>query len=117
MIKGGQLRLDEKITKTHDVRIIEINPTLKRWLDYAFKIGSRLPAWDAPRRMTDIRRASGVQPWPSDCLRDSFVSYHMEIHGWEKTIEQAGHSLATSFRHYRALTTKAEARKFWALRP
>lgn len=115
MIKAGHLRIDEKITKTLDVRIVRINPTLKAWLDHAFKIGSKLPAWDAPRRMTDIRRA--VQPWPQDCLRHSFVTYHMESHGWEKTIEQAGHSLATSFTHYRTLTTKSEARAFWSLRP
>lgn len=117
MIKGDQLRLDETITKTLDVRIVKINPTLKRWLANAWKLGSKLPAFDAPRRMTIIRKASGVKPWPQDCLRHSFVSYHMEAHGWESTVEQAGHSLATSFNHYRALTTKAEARKFWALRP
>jgi site-specific recombinase XerD len=117
MIKDGHLRLDETITKTLDVRIVTINPTLKRWLAEAWKLRSKLPAFDAPRRMTIIRKASSVKPWPQDCLRHSFVSYHMEAHGWESTVEQAGHSLATSFNHYRALTTKAEAKRFWKLKP
>lgn len=116
MIKDSRhLRLDETIAKTNDIRIVTINPTAKAWLAYAFKIGSPLPLRNWRNKIADIHAA--VKPWPSDALRHSFVSYHLEIHGWELTVEQAGHSLATSFNHYRALTTKADARKFWALRP
>lgn len=115
MIKGGQLRLDETIAKTNDIRIVTINPTAKRWLAYAEKIGSPLPLKNWRNKIADIH--ASAKPWPSDAFRHSFVSYHLEIHGWEKTVEQAGHSLATSFKHYRALTTKADARKFWELKP
>jgi hypothetical protein len=45
------------------------------------------------------------------------LTYSNEIHGWQETVSQAGHSLAMMVEHYRALTTKAEARKFWAMRP
>lgn len=115
MIKDGKLRLDEKIAKTNDIRIVTINPTAQAWLDYAFKIGSPLPLRNWRNKIADIHAT--IKPWPSDALRHSFVSYHLEIHGWESTVEQAGHSLATSFNHYRALTTKEDAGRFWKLRP
>jgi hypothetical protein len=117
MIKGGELRIDETITKTLDIRIVNINPTLKAWLAFAWKIGSKLPASDAPRRMTAVRMASGVQPWPHDCLRHSFVSYRCAVAGIKTTAQEAAHSEDTLLRHYRALVTTEEARKFWELRP
>jgi site-specific recombinase XerC len=115
-IRSGIIAITGDIAKKRDRRNVTINPTLKAWLDYAFANGAQLPAWDVRRRLTDVRKAS-VQPWPQDCLRHSFVSYHMEAHGWEQTVKEAGHSLAMAFEHYRALVTPEDARKFWELRP
>jgi integrase len=58
-------------------------------------------------------------PWPQDCLRHSFASYHLAMfESAEKTALQMGHnSTDMLFRHYRELVTKEQAEKFWALMP
>jgi len=61
--------------------------------------------------------ATGVE-WKANGLRHSFGSYHYEMHGNEnETAKQMGNSPAMVHKHYKSLVDKAEAEKFWALRP
>jgi integrase len=58
--------------------------------------------------------------WPKNVLRHTFASMHYAMHQDESLLKaQMGHWERTStlHRHYRALKTKAEAAKFWALHP
>lgn len=58
-------------------------------------------------------------PWPHNALRHTYASMHYAFHENEARLQaQMGHeSAAMLHRHYRALKTKAEAARFWALRP
>ena len=59
-------------------------------------------------------------PWPADVLRHTFASMHYAQWQDESLLKaQMGHweRADTLHRHYRALTTRAEAAAFWALRP
>jgi integrase len=58
--------------------------------------------------------------WPADVLRHTYASMHYAQHQDEGLLKaQMGHweRADTLHRHYRALTTRAEAAAFWALRP
>lgn len=62
----------------------------------------------------------GKRPWPKDALRHTFATYHVAaLSDPGKTALLLGHEGDQSvlYRHYRGLATKAEAEKFWALRP
>lgn len=99
--------------KKKEVRNIPINETLRAWLDVSD--GVPIPD-DWRRRFGDLSKGFEVK-WIQDGMRHSFVTYMNELHGWQETVSQAGHSLAMMVEHYRALTTKAEAKKFWNIRP
>jgi integrase len=116
-IKADLIRVPIEVArKKKEVRNIPVNDALTTFLSF----GAPLPVerrWRNWRtRFRAVVKASKV-PWKADVARHSFVTYSNEIHGWQETVSQAGHSLAMMVEHYRALTTKAEAKKFWELRP
>ena len=114
--------------KDRQRRHVEINPTLKSWLTFR----SEFPPKMLRARFERVRAASGLikidkvegkekhqitwTGWDADCLRHTFASYYIAIHGAEKTIAQLGHGdYSMVFSHYRQLVTRSEAEKFWAL--
>jgi hypothetical protein len=51
-------------------------------------------------------------------LRHAFCTYHYALHANENlTSQQAGNSPAMIHQHYKGLTTKAEAEKWFAVTP
>jgi integrase len=58
-------------------------------------------------------------PWPKNCLRHSFASYHLAMHeSADKTALQMGHRSTTMlFEHYRELVTRSDAERFWGILP
>ena len=69
-----------------------------------------------------IRRlaaAAGIKAWSDNALRHSFGSYQLAAYGDEKkTAMLMGHRNPDILhQHYKALVTKADAERFWALRP
>ena len=98
--------------KTRRRRIVDVNPTLRAWLD----IGGAFPFLNCRARREAVSRAAGVS-WPANCLRHSFVSYSFPVLGARETAIQAGHSESVLFAHYRELVTPEDAARFWAIRP
>lgn len=65
-----------------------------------------------------VQEPESWNPLRIHVVRHSFVSYHLAAFGSaSKTANEAGHSEAMLFRHYRELVTPAAAGEFWALRP
>ena len=61
-----------------------------------------------------------IVPWPANCMRHTFATYHIAM--WQdanKTAYALGHTSGVDvlYQHYRGLATKAEAERFWGLRP
>lgn len=99
--------------KTRRRRLVPIHPTLRAWLD----LGGELPGQTCEQALWELTRRIGV-PWPRNCARHSFVSYHLAAHGSAaQTALIAGHSEAMLFAHYRELVTPEAAAEFWALTP
>jgi integrase len=120
-VQGDHLHLTADITKTRRTRFVERDPALDSFLSAVPKRVGPVVTAQGPEfreRFEALRDALGVVPWPADCLRHSFASYHL-ARGQDatKTAHQLGHSNTTMlFRHYRNLVSAEDAAAFWALR-
>lgn len=93
-----------------------------KWWDARWRMFRRSLGWDVGTAEKGIAEAK-VKPvhgeWPHNALRHTYASMHYAMHQDEAKLQaQMGHeSAAMLHRHYRALKTAVEAKKFWALTP
>lgn len=109
-IKENHIEVYGKRVRARNRRLVAINDTLRAWL----ALDGDFPPENLAKRMRAVR---GEIPWAQDCLRHSFVSYHIAIHSAAETAREAGHSEAVLFKHYRELVTRSEAERFWKILP
>jgi hypothetical protein len=65
-----------------------------------------------------IEKRAGLVPWKNNALRHSFISYfYAATHDENRVAANAGNSPAMVHRHYRALTTKEDAERYFAIQP
>lgn len=126
-LEWSAVRLSEKsvivgaaVAKKRSRRVVEINETLAAWLESCHrKTGMVTPADDFRDRFDSFRKAAKLTTWPHNALRHTFATFHLAAYGDPiKTAYIMGHrSPELIHNHYKALVTKADALKFWALRP
>ena len=121
-IRADHVEVKSSKSKTRSRRLVSISPTLRAWL----ALGGDFQPVNWRRRFREVTKAAGwvekkgeeeISTWPQDCMRHSFVSYSLPIHGSARTAQEAGHSEAVLFQHYRELVTREEAEAFWAVLP
>jgi len=114
------VRIPGEISKTGQTRILEGLPdALWAWLT------PRGPADSvgvATRRTTveHAKTAANFKLWPQDCLRHTFATYAVALLNEPGRVSLwLGHNGSPTmlYRHYRGLASKADAEKFFALRP
>lgn len=109
------------IAKTRSRRVIPINDTLAVWLASCVKpSGPVVDRKSFPKKFPQLKRAAGIKLWLNNALRHSYASYHLAA--FMNPIQTAhfmGHVGGTEMlhSHYKGLVSKAEADRFWALRP
>ncbi len=113
------IRVAAAVSKTGRGRIIEgLPPALWSWIGRGKGLvcGGR-----TARQITDACKAAlGCGPWPHDALRHSFATYHVALkRDPGRTALILGHEGAPTmlYRHYRGLATKAQAERYFGLRP
>ena len=140
----GTVIVAGKQAKTRRRRVVDLSGNAVEWLNTLKREQQTGPIcgryWDARWRM--FRRSLGwavgsgergvketVRPgdrgwgrqgeWPHNALRHTYASMHYAMWQDEAKLQaQMGHeSAAMLHRHYRALKTRKEAERFWALRP
>jgi integrase len=110
------------VAKKRSRRVVEINDTLAGWLPGCAK--TKGPVVELPdqrtlyKRLAELATAAGLQKWADNGLRHSCASYSLALTGDAVRVAyQLGNSADMIHRHYKALVTKADAERFWALRP
>jgi integrase len=134
-------------SKGRETRFVKMEPTLIRWLKPYSKLpGSRKnirPAHSQPfhgdrsherpnlvvrtgfrKKWELVKRAAGYDPshkksrWVQDIMRHSYASYWLAIYQNRAALaEQMGNSVEVIRAHYRRPILKAEAKRFWAIKP
>jgi integrase len=104
------------ICKTGRARSVEIDDTLRAWLD-ACRGQSFCPA-NFENHLRRVRSLAGIERWPQDVLRHSAISYYWRKTGsFGDTAKRHGNSEAVIRKHYDGNATVEAAAAFWALRP
>ena len=120
-IKDGFIHLTPLVTKTQQVRNVEIEATLAAWLE---AYPPKTP--DAPicprnwvRKAPATRKLAGLSHRP-DAARHSYATYHLTRYRDRGMLEaNMGHVSGSDMlmRHYRAAATPAEADAYWSILP
>ena len=126
----GHIEVTAGKSKTRQRRLVEICPALQAWLE-PYRVRERGKFWPGEERtflehygelckeaevenkgkkVAVTRKANG--------LRHAFCTYHLAAHANENlTALQAGNSPAMIHAHYKGLATRAEAEKWFNVRP
>lgn len=123
------LRVPAEIAKTRKWRVLESLPdALWRWIPADRPASEPVSPVSSEWLIESIQRAGGfmdadgnrVRPWPHDGTRHSFATYALALTSDAAKVGLwLGHEGNSSMlhRHYRGLTTKAEAERYFAISP
>jgi integrase len=128
-LQGRKVNFEDKtitvgadVAKKRSQRIVDIQPALLAWLEPCKdKLQSGFPIVEKNKfrkNKEQLLEAAEMTEWPTNGLRHSFASYHYAMfRSSDDTAHQMGNSSNIVHQHYKALVSKAEAEKFWNLRP
>ena len=115
-----------RISKTRTRRVVDLTGNAVAWIKASFALrateptgGSRVAPANLKVMWPVFWPRCGMTIWPNNGLRHTYASMHYAMWQDEAKLQaQMGHESATMLhRHYRALKTRKEAERFWALRP
>lgn len=117
----GHIEVTAGKAKTRQRRLVEICPALAAWLE-PFRTLAVGKLWSLheitfQQKFVALCEAAEIKR-KTNGLRHSFCTYHFAKHANENlTAAQAGNSPAMIHAHYKRLATKAEAKKWFAIKP
>jgi len=117
---AGHVEISTSKSKTRQRRLVEICPALEQWLaPYRGKEGKvATQTLNGYTAAFIVLRKSLKIPSRRNGLRHGFVTYHFAMHQNENsTSALAGNSPTMIHGHYKGLATKAEAKKWFNVRP
>ncbi len=115
-----------RISKTRSRRVVDLTENAVAWIKASFALRATEPTGGsrvAPSNLKELWPVfwpkAGLLVWPNNGLRHTFASMHYAMWQDEAKLQaQMGHESAKMLhQHYRALKTRKEAEKFWALAP
>ena len=121
------LTVPAAVAKTRRARHIGMHTTLRAWLDWHVERGGessglvmRPIKTPLRRRLSKVRKAAGIDPWPQDCLRHTFASAALAA-GWRDIgglCLDLGHtSQAMLHKHYQRAMRRTEGEAVFTVVP
>ena len=114
------IRIDASLAKTRQRRVIEMDEALVAYLTpYAKRRGPVVEMGDREfrTRWENCRKDAGIA-WHNDVMRHTFATYHLAaFNDIGKLSLQMGNSPQVIHSAYKGLVSKADAERFFALRP
>lgn len=112
------IAMSSRITKTGRRRMINMMPNLIDWLEpFRGQKGPVVPLSEVHRHLRKLQLDTGVV-WKKNALRHGHVTYLMALTGNSAQVSQeTGHSVDEMETSYKGLVTKAEAERYYAIRP
>jgi integrase len=125
-LSGKVVTIRPEVSKTNRRRFVDLSDNAAEWLrayqQRGGRSGGRIMDWD-PEKLRDHRtanrKAAGIERWIQQGMRHTYCFAWLAMHGdVNKLVLQSGHdSVDTMWRNYHRGTTKAEAERFWRIRP
>jgi len=121
-----QIVIPPEVAKTKRRRFVDISDNAVAWLEAYRKKGGSFSGKVVPcgksfltQRRRDLQAEAKIDKWIQQGMRHSFCSYWLMKHEDANTLVlQSGHTDAdTMWERYHRGVTKADAEKFWAIRP
>ena len=116
----GHIEVSSAKSKTRQRRLVQVCPALKRWLQPYRGMEGKVSDQTLDAHtwcFTQLRKAQKI-PSRKNGLRRGFVTHHYARHKNENlTAAEAGTGAAMLHKHYRGLATKADAQKWFNVRP
>jgi integrase len=126
----GHIEITAGKAKTRQRRLVEICPALAAWLKPFHKLTAG-KLWTGheitfQQKFVELCQQAAVKnkgkkiavTRKTNGLRHAFCTYHFALHQNEnQTAQQAGNSPAMIHAHYKGLATKADAEKWFAVKP
>ena len=112
-----------KISKTRQRRVVDLTEHAVAWIKAAGPEvrgkAKRVAPSNLKEKWPKFWPKCGLAMWPNNGLRHTYASMHYAMWQDEAKLQaQMGHESANMLhQHYRALKTKREAERFWALKP
>jgi integrase len=118
---SGYIEVTAGKAKTRQRRLVETGPALAAWLENfrKFKTGKLWTGHEVTfqQHFDELCEAAAVTR-KANGLRHAFCTYHFAAHANEnQTAQQAGNSPAMIHAHYKGLATKADAEKWFNVKP
>ncbi len=115
------IRIDASLAKTRQGRAIDISDALAAYLTPCAKRRGPVVHIDDREfrnRWEACRKNAGIIPWPHDVMRHTYATYQLAaFNDIGKLSLQMGNSAQVIHSAYKGLVSKAEAERFFALRP
>ena len=115
--KEGWIKVEAQTTKIRQRRVVYPLPCAIALLEGVLRKG-RLPISPQARNRVQhrLRAHLGWRVWPKDITRHSAASYWLSVcKSAGEVADNLGHSEKTLRRNYKALVTRADAERFWAV--
>ena len=115
---NGHIRVRAEIAKCREPRLVPVQENLSAWLaPFSKPSGPVQPFVNVTNELVDLAKASNVK-WKHNVLRHSFGSYRLAVtQDPQKVAYEMGNSVRMVFRHYRALVTEDEGKRWFAIMP
>jgi integrase len=115
----GVVEVPSLASKTASRRFVPIRANLAQWLEPYKAMRVPLCPTNLRVRLETDRKNAGLSQWPSNCLRHSFGSYHLQqFQNAGQTAMEMGHSqVEITFRHYNQRVLPSAAERFWKIAP
>jgi integrase len=118
---NGHIEITAGKSKTRQRRLVEICPALAVYLEpfRKNKSGKLWPAHEVTFQQAFVALCETIKvSRKPNGLRHAFCTYHFALHANENlTAQQAGNSPAMIHAHYKGLATKADAEKWFQIKP
>lgn len=113
----GYINVTAEISKVNAERFAPMPDNLREWLLPLAKKSGPIISRTLTKQLRDTWKAADLYPWPQDAHRHSFISYRRQLVGDWQTALDAGTSEAIIKKHYKRPVTKADAERFFNIRP
>lgn len=120
-LRDGFIHLTPNVTKTAQVRNVEIEPNLAAWLAASGKhrTEEKICPTNWKRKNQAVRREAGLAD-RQDVARHSYATYHLAKYRDRAALEaNMGHTAGSAMlmRYYRAAATPQQAAEYWSILP